>query len=106
MVPHCRKCVPNQMRAHMVRERCESCGRTLFFPQGYRQNLHVACSQRCRQAIHNAIAKAKRPDRNKTCIVCAKPFLAPRADALTCSSACRQKAYRQRYRLANGKAAP
>jgi hypothetical protein len=111
LVPVCTQCRGERSAFEWRKHRCENCGRCVYrrrigWGSKYLYSSHVTCSQRCRIALHNAIAKANRPDRNKTCTVCNKPFLAPRADALTCSSACRQKAYRQRYRLANGKAAP
>jgi hypothetical protein len=107
LVPVCKRCSSGDSYERFRSWRCETCGRIIWYPAAYiRRRCYSACSLKCRQAIHAAIAKAKRPDNNKTCAICAKSFLAPRADALTCSSACRQKAYRQRHRLTKGKAAP
>jgi hypothetical protein len=98
LVPICADCRGDWYPSNWSQGHCVNCGRCVYHckHRGDYRLTHVSCSQRCRIAIHNALAKAKRPDRNKTCATCGKAFLAPRADAVTCSPACRQKAYRQR----------
>jgi hypothetical protein len=70
---------------------CERCERTVIvvtltkYP-GEDYERVIYCSAACRDA---------RPGREKVCEVCGEEFTA-RSDAKTCSSACRQKAYRQR----------
>jgi hypothetical protein len=54
----------------------------------------VACGEKCRMAIY--AAKGRRKPIERLCQTCGQPFVPKRADALTCSPACRQRAYRQR----------
>ena len=66
---------------------CWNCGREMRFEH----NLPLRyCSDTCRKAY------AARQARQKRCPACGKAFMGNRADARTCSPACRQKAYRQR----------
>jgi hypothetical protein len=76
---------------------CEGCGRKVYYSFWTPPRGAVACSEVCRRKVHAAIRRAKGGSREKTCTVCGRPFTAPRCDALTCSPACRQKAYRQRH---------
>jgi hypothetical protein len=99
-IAHCRECRPKHSPGSWQRGRCQTCGRVVFSLRDERKNHYVACSRQCRQAIYAAVAKAKRPSRDKTCTVCGEAFVAPRWDAVTCSPACRQKAYRQRHATA------
>jgi predicted nucleic acid-binding Zn ribbon protein len=97
---------------------CEWCGRPVSFRVPLTQKRHVPewyagervldtplertrtfCSIRCRQreaSSHRVAARAEA--RRRTCPVCGVAFVGTRADAATCSSACRQRAYRQRRR--------
>ena len=69
---------------------CEICNR----PMGMEWRMSGAqrwrCSRECRQA------RTPRPTYEQACTICGATFTARRDDAETCSSACRQKAYRQR----------
>lgn len=91
---------------------CESCGRPVSRRAGRREvsGRHIgrwvtpahACSDRCLHALYDA----RRPTRteagaaraHKTCPVCGEAFDGTRRDQVTCSPACRQKAYRRRRR--------
>jgi hypothetical protein len=56
------------------------------------------CSDRCKGKFYNSIQRMKRAESHKKlCATCGRPFTGSRKDAKTCSPACRQKAYRQRY---------
>jgi hypothetical protein len=75
--------------------RCEWCGRVFHA----RAHWRVYCTPECRQAVasrsyyetHRQVALT-----SHTCEVCDRSFTPSRSDAKTCSSACRQKAYRSR----------
>jgi len=75
---------------------CHSCGRPVF--HGARRGVprHVSCSPECRRAVYAARAREQRRKGERPCQTCGKPFQPKRTDALTCSDACRQRAYRQR----------
>lgn len=36
----------------------------------------------------------KQLEKNRVCVICNKPFVAKKKDAIYCSNACKQKAYR------------
>ena len=94
-VPICKRC--HDPEDDFREATCEGCGRTVFRTFWTRRpGARVACSQSCRRKLHAALRRAKSGRREKTCTVCGQSFLAARSDALTCSQACRQKAYRQR----------
>lgn len=67
--------------------RCWHCGREVRFEKKIPLRY---CSDACQKAY------SRQQRRQKRCPVCGKVFIGGRADALTCSPACRQKAYRQR----------
>jgi hypothetical protein len=78
-------------------ETCGCCGRSVTYRPSLRMRLHAFCSERCRRRwYHHPREVEAELARRKTCAVCGRPFLATRRDALTCSSACRQRAYRRR----------
>jgi hypothetical protein len=92
---------------------CEVCGRHVMNARGWalggkklispvRRRTHCLCSPACERSFWSARQREKRlareQERQKTCPVCGKSFLGTRRDASTCSSACRQKAYRRRSR--------
>ena len=76
---------------------CSGCGRTVY-SKGYPVSGRVYCSQRCQRAFWTGRQKSRRVRQRggKTCPVCGQEFTGTRADQVTCSAACRQKAYRQR----------
>lgn len=69
---------------------CVVCGRIVTGRNKY-------CSQRC---VNDAYMERRRQRHEaqlqKVCAVCGKPFTARRADAMYCSPACKQTAYRRR----------
>lgn len=69
---------------------CVVCGRLVTGRKKY-------CSQRC---VNDAYMERRRQRHaaslRKTCAVCGKPFTAKRTDAMYCSPACKQAAYRGR----------
>ena len=77
---------------------CEGCGRPVVNQWGSPQRIRTVCSDRCAWTVRNAPLKAARlaARQHKTCPVCGGVFDGTRADQVTCSAACRQKAYRQR----------
>ena len=79
---------------------CQSCGREIHRQTDRRLTRRFeVCSARCRD---RAVAAARKERRQvvmqRTCSVCGSSFTG-RRDASACSSACRQKAYRQRQAL-------
>lgn len=80
---------------HEIPTECYSCHRRLVVG-GYRANQRwVACSTRCLAALRREDRRDKRS--TTTCSTCGETFTPARADARYCSSACRQRAYRQRH---------
>jgi hypothetical protein len=109
LIPFGRCCVPEKDDFAKL-GRCQACDRRVYLlvytyraGRRYRQRMRLSrlvyCSLHCRQAVYAAVAKARR-ERNKvkrlSCMVCGKEFPPTRSDARACSSACRQKAYRDR----------
>jgi hypothetical protein len=77
---------------------CERCGRPVIFDASRRIPPHTVCRDACRYAVKLAQARARHARRRQpvSCAACGKPFQPKRADALTCSHACRQQAYLER----------
>lgn len=69
---------------------CAGCGRMVVHLPTWRHDW-VACSPRCRRRVYRGNVWGR-----STCDGCGEAFDASRADARYCSSACRQRAYRQR----------
>jgi endogenous inhibitor of DNA gyrase (YacG/DUF329 family) len=80
---------------------CLTCERPVVYEPSRRGRGYVFCSYRCEYTYHNH-RRAQRDEhlREKTCEVCGKEFTATRAHTKTCSPACKQKAYRQRKKVA------
>jgi hypothetical protein len=79
---------------------CIICGRPVIYDARRRAEFAV-CSERCsRVAVferQKARAQRKKPaPEQRTCAVGGQLFIPKRKDAAFCSSACRQKAYRDR----------
>ncbi len=84
-------------RRYLPERPCEGCGRGVFNQTNGRSHKHAFCCQQCQRDYYSARQREKRVKaRQKVCELCGKDFVAARRDALTCSPACRQKAYRQR----------
>jgi hypothetical protein len=81
---------------------CDHCGRPVIFHAPRRIPLHAVCSTACRYALRLAQARAARRARQRpplVCMICGRTFQSKRrANALTCSPVCRQRAYLQRQR--------
>ena len=79
---------------------CGTCGQVMTVVEGagqYFRRLHLFCSGRCRGLHYNHVRSERGARaREKVCAVCGEEFTAKRADAKTCSPACKQKAYRRR----------
>jgi predicted nucleic acid-binding Zn ribbon protein len=85
---------------------CPGCGRKVHLlgggeMQGWRDRRGFLCSDRCQNRVYGARYRARHPRPRRMvpliqCQVCGENFAPKRADAKTCSQACRQKAYRQR----------
>jgi hypothetical protein len=79
---------------------CDHCGRPVIFDGARRIPLHAVCGEACRYALRLVQARASRRAGQRPpliCTICGRTFQSKRrADALTCSHVCRQRAYRQR----------
>ena len=75
---------------------CKGCGRSIIHDTVRKVPKHVVCGPECRMAVYARHARERRKKRERPCQNCGKPFVPKRADALTCSSPCRQRAYRLR----------
>jgi hypothetical protein len=107
--PHCQACYRawysespwrKKLTPREDGSKCPTCGRTVIAGRERRKRAGkrgLFCCARCRWACHNA-RRSGPAAREKTCAVCGVAFTAPRNDAVTCSPACRQKAYRQRQK--------
>jgi hypothetical protein len=89
--------------ARCCRASCPGCKRPVYVFAGSRSSGY--CSDRCRNRVHGARHRARNPKPKGPlvvvqCQVCDRNFVAKRSGAKTCSSACRQKAYRTRVTLA------
>ena len=108
IVPFGACCIPS-LNGFIELGPCGGCGRHVWLRasragirHGFYQSRrrYAYCSERCKQAVYAAEGKAKRTRRRAArksqCVACGKEFSLGRSDARTCSSACRQRAYRQR----------
>jgi hypothetical protein len=85
-------------------ERCAGCARPIYYPEEpFRlfpspfDRRWAHCSQRCAWTARNRVRSELRAEaRRRDCAVCGERFQPARSDAVTCSSACRQRAYRRR----------
>ena len=76
--------------------KCEACGRPMQQVRLFSGRHHFCCLE-CAKKIYRQTAKdRKAAARRRTCPLCEQEFTPARNDAKTCSSVCRQKAYRQR----------
>jgi hypothetical protein len=75
---------------------CHDCHRPVFHGAARKVPSHVSCSPECNRAVYAKLAHDRRRRAERVCRTCGALFLPKRADALTCSPACRQRAYRQR----------
>ncbi len=109
-LPTCAECSPEWFpekqtrvyKIHMYTHElpCEICGRAVLFTSGIESPSDAApsgvfCSDSCRKQRKGRAAASH----EKRCAVCGEAFTARRADARTCSPACRQKSYRKRLQV-------
>lgn len=105
----CEGCTPAPAKTGNLwfKRPCEGCGRTVWrrhlqewwWKYGCELPSHVRtfCCERCEQAVYRARRRDRQPERPAPqCAVCGESFAPIRRDAVTCSSACRQRAYRLR----------
>jgi hypothetical protein len=102
----CRECHP----VNWQEERCRGCERVIMFrPHGNRRldengTSIVFCSVRCRTLVNRTEAATRRTERRleeygtPRCEVCEEVIDGRRWGTRYCSSACRQRAYRERRR--------
>ena len=78
---------------------CTYCGRSFYqWKKTGSGRVTKYCSARCRNDSYMARRKARHDLLlNKSCSVCGSEFTAKKTDALYCSNACKQKAYRMRH---------
>ena len=97
----CERCLTETEQAleHAALGTCGGCGHRMIrvmrsrHRRTGRQWAVRACCDRCEQRIHR---RNRRRIKQPICTACGKPFEPKRSDASFCSSACRQRAYRQR----------
>jgi hypothetical protein len=75
--------------------RCSHCSRPTFVhQQPHKSTRRYVCSQECRQEANYALRR--RSAQPKACKSCGELFTPKRSDALYCSGACKQRAFRHR----------
>lgn len=103
--PRCEACYRADRWHFFVRARgrCAVCDRPVA--RGSSWPPTITCSPACKALVGIVRQRERRLEaRPKVCAVCGAAFDATRADQVTCSAACRQKAYRQRRRVSAGTA--
>lgn len=116
---HCDYCAQAWGNGKRFQRPCEHCKRPVFYGlastyngNSYRSHwFRVLCTKHCQNAFYRKTKFSidryygKRvPSQHAllfTCLTCNQPFAPTRAYAKHCSSACRQKAYRQRLKRPN-----
>jgi hypothetical protein len=94
-LPVCEACCPDRgSRCKAPPRPCAFCGRLIHRQRRRRRPGRAYCGERCEQAFYRR--RRRRPAEERGCPVCGQEFVPRRADAITCSPACRQKAYRRR----------
>ena len=95
VMPCCVSCTPASRLGGCVAQPCLSCGRTVMRRRRVRRSF---CSHRCSWRWYDGQRNVKRARAraDRICLSCQRPFTPRRADAKTCSPACRQRAHRQR----------
>ena len=100
MVTCCVSCAEHWLaRQCPPQESCPHCRRPV-----YRRRPHgrLFCCNRCAWLAASARRRARTAQRReKVCAVCGRAFTGKRVDALTCSPACRQRAYCRRLEVSN-----
>jgi len=97
LLSYCDSCAPKICDTQYQTGKCDVCARTVHYPWDFVSRWHLFCSVRCSKAHYARVQREKRlAKRRKTCNECGRDFLAPRSDSKFCSSACKQRAYRDR----------
>ena len=93
IIPACAECTPIKGEPAGP---CEGCGRHVHDERRWPPRKHVLCCEACKPKAEAARARDARAKKRKgkTCLLCEKSFTPSRDDALFCSNACRQRAYR------------
>jgi len=89
------------VRYEWVARACAQCGRNVHRRYRYGRgfvSIPRCCSARCGRRRQAAERRKAKPGTTTRCAACGETFTPTRADAVTCSNACRQRAYRQRQR--------
>jgi hypothetical protein len=81
--------------------RCFNCGKLMRHRQFHRDEfVNCFCSLACKEVVLARRRLKKEQKKRRTegviCVSCQRLFVPKRGDAVTCSSACRQKLYRLR----------
>jgi hypothetical protein len=103
VAPFCERCGKPKGKPTTARP-CEGCGRPVHHVPSWCNPYappprHALCSRACRRRQQSAVARARRAkarSATRACACCGEHFESKRADAVFCSGACRQKAYRRR----------
>jgi hypothetical protein len=95
--PICSGCAPSRALQADVATPCAGCGRGVVYQRSDWRRRWFACSERCLWTARNRLRAERLAEaRMLDCAVCGERFHPARSDAVTCSPACRQKAYRRR----------
>jgi hypothetical protein len=105
--PFGRECIPSGLLARAEGregydsrpiERCAGCGCPVCYTRrSWRRRRWALCSTCCEYVAGNRRRAERLAEaRLMECAVCGERFQPARSDAITCSSACRQRAYRRR----------
>lgn len=103
VIPVCEQCRPRELY-YRPEKPCEYCGRAVINVANgtSRRRKHTYCSEQCAKEHGSIVLKSVRAQRRQQreyfCGVCGHPFRPSRKDASHCSSACRQRDYRNRQR--------
>lgn len=78
---------------------CEGCGRPVHQQRDRIERGRVVCCTDCNSKARSRSRHSQKVARRglRTCPTCKEEFAPARADAIFCTSPCRQKAYRGRY---------
>jgi hypothetical protein len=116
IVAVCRKCLtdeeqkelklcllanPDQARRRHIEATCGGCGQRILTVAKLRKGQRWpvrACSERCAQRMRRKPAASKRWPIERKC-PCGGLFMPKRSDAIYCSPACKQRAYRRSHAL-------
>jgi hypothetical protein len=97
----CERCAETVLRPKEPPVPCITCGRLVIYDTRRRARFAV-CSEHCSRVAVAERQRARAQQRKKpapeqrACAVCGQLFAPKRRDAVHCSPACKQKAYRDR----------